>query len=84
MLNKVILKKKQNCVVYFKIEDTWCKECVKMYNWTSDEFPITYGVTFYNLRARLPAQGSVLGPTLFSVYIDTLCRLPLSCSRVFT
>lgn len=36
-------------------------------NWTNDDLPTTYGVL----------QGRTFGPTLYFVYIDSLCRLSL-------
>jgi hypothetical protein len=49
-------------------------QCLKIGNVISDEAAINYGVP----------QGSILGPTLFLIYIDQLCRLSLENCNIFT
>ena len=41
------------------------RQCVKLNNLTSDTLPITYGVP----------QGSILGPILFSIYINEISKI---------
>lgn len=49
-------------------------QCVKVDRFSSDPVPISYGIP----------QGSVLGTTLFLIYINDLCRLKLVNSEIVT
>ena len=49
------------------------KQCVKVGNFISNEESISYG---------LP-QGSILAPTLFQIYVNDLCQLPIENAEIF-